>query len=472
VKHILLISLLILSAGSLIAMKLKPTGMVDNKPVITWASDANPSRTVQIGLFNQTNDRFRVQLDANNNAPDKVFVQTMAGVGPTTFDSGRWRLVELAEAGMLLDVTDELARRGITIDRFLPIARDAISLNGRIVGAPGNVWGDALWFHRDIFDEAGIPYPPESGLTFDQFVELGKKLTVRDEQGRTVRFGVMGLTYYQLLLTNGGRVLSADGRRCVLDRPEAIDALQKYVDLQRVHRIAPTPEDEQSISSSGGWGSGPITLFRDKRAAMAVGGRWWLCTYRTLKGPDGRFPLRLGVSEPPTTLYRRYHAGSRVIYANAMAPDADRAVEFLEFLSGDGYADLINLDGDALPGTISGLDRESYFHDPAKDVGGDGGGSLVWRRVAEHGISDDLTPYIPRSRVDQILNKQISLATQRNNPKSPRDALTDAARQVNEEIRFNVSRNVKLKERFDRPDTSPVYNNAPDADPRDARGTP
>jgi ABC-type glycerol-3-phosphate transport system substrate-binding protein len=40
---------------------------------------------------------------------------------------------------------------------------------------------------------------------------------------------------------NGGEVLSADLKRCLMNTPQAIGGLKFYIDLSLVHHVAPTP---------------------------------------------------------------------------------------------------------------------------------------------------------------------------------------------------------------------------------------
>ena len=457
-KYILLAVTLFLSILSCVAAYIRPSlEQASGKPPIVWASDDNPRRRFQIDLFNQASRAYELRLDANNNSSDKVFIQSMAGVGPHGFDSGRWMLIELSKAGMLLDITDALATRGITPDQFWPTALDSMTVNGRIVGVPGNAWGDGLWYHKDLFDEIGLPYPPESGLTWDQFLEIGAKLTRRDSNGRITRYAIMNLQVGAIFVSNGARMFTPDGRKCVIDSPEGIDALQKFVDLQHKYKLMPTPDEEASLGTSGGWGSGPITFFKDKRTAMAAGGRWWLCTLRDNKDANGMFTLKLGVAEPPTTRFRRFRTGARVVYANALAPDRDRVIDFMVYLGQDQYNDQINLDADAMPGLVRAATRPSYFSNPSGLAEGDGGSSPVWPSLLEHGVSDEVSPYINGSRVEQIMAKHVGLA--RELKKSPTQALKDVAEQVNAEIALNVSRSPQLARQFEQSDGKPVFNN-------------
>ena len=113
----------------------------------------------------------------------------------------------------------------------------------------------ALWFNREMFDKAGIEYPPitlDTAWTWDEFIEVAKQLTF-DANGNTPNdadFDKNSIRQYgayvnqwtwQLevwALSNGGKWFSEDGGTIVFD-DAAIEAMQRVVDLHLVHNVAP-----------------------------------------------------------------------------------------------------------------------------------------------------------------------------------------------------------------------------------------
>jgi multiple sugar transport system substrate-binding protein len=113
-----------------------------------------------------------------------------------------------------------------------------------------------LYYNKDMFDRAGVPYPPTNvanAWTWDQFVDVAKRLTL-DRNNRTpndagfdrnniVQYGAsVNPLAWQLevwTLSNGGGFYSSDGRSVIIDRPESIEAIQRVADLYLVHGVAP-----------------------------------------------------------------------------------------------------------------------------------------------------------------------------------------------------------------------------------------
>ncbi|MCL2821077.1 MAG: extracellular solute-binding protein [Oscillospiraceae bacterium] len=113
----------------------------------------------------------------------------------------------------------------------------------------------ALWYNKEMFDNAGIDYPPktlDSAWTWDEFIDTAKKLTF-DVNGNTPddpgfdknnikQYGAyVNQWTWQLevwALSNGGKWFSEDGGSIIFDEA-AIEAKQKVVDLHLVHNVAP-----------------------------------------------------------------------------------------------------------------------------------------------------------------------------------------------------------------------------------------
>jgi len=134
-------------------------------------------------------------------------------------------------------------------------------IDGRQYGFVTNPGPWVIFYNKSIFDKCGVPYP-KGDWTWEEFVEVAKKVTMKGTDGRrNETYGVMGYDLMEAIWQNGGSLFSKDGTRCTLDTPEAIEAAQWLMDLQFVHKCAPSPSEEESMAAAGGWGQGIITLF-------------------------------------------------------------------------------------------------------------------------------------------------------------------------------------------------------------------
>src|SRR5436190_23223049 len=86
-------------------------------------------------------------------------------------------------------------------------------------------------------------------------------------------------------------------------------------------KVMPSPADEEAMAQQGGWGSTTMKLIGSGRLAMAVGGRWWLCTLRRYD------KLRLGAVEAPHGPLRRFWRYGKSTMINKNSPHRDEALQ-------------------------------------------------------------------------------------------------------------------------------------------------
>lgn len=132
-------------------------------------------------------------------------------------------------------------------DDFFPFALEEGTYEGRLYGLNMLGGGHIIYYNKKLFDEAGIPYPYDlyrrGEWTMDKFVEVARKLTKKDSNGRYVQFGSnMPMPWYPVWAF-GGDFLSPDYKRCLLGTPEAVRGLQWMKDLRWKHHVVPTPAE-------------------------------------------------------------------------------------------------------------------------------------------------------------------------------------------------------------------------------------
>jgi multiple sugar transport system substrate-binding protein len=437
-KAFFAIAFCVLVLLSLVAWQIQPRPPEGKIPLV-WVSDDNPARREQILLFNDLHPQYELRLDprANQAGMEKVMLQCLAGVGPDVFDAySPSELDAFVRSGIAWDITDELAKRGIDMgEEVWPAILPTGIREGRVYGFPANVAVDAIWLNKDLFDAAGEPYP-EGSWTWDEFLEVAERLTIRDERGRIKQFGFLcdWWQWPQFIMLFGGSLYSEDGTRSAADSPEAVAAIEWMHDLMHVHHVMPTPVDEAAMATAGGWGSGTITYFGAGKGAMALGGRWWLCTLRDYEG------LNLGVVEIPHDDERIYRAYGRATVVNRYSPWREEALDFLVYEAGKEYNDLINRQADALASVIRYNYTPKFLHNPEhpeEDY------NEVWRDVVQYARPGDWSPFVDGQVVNRILTKKLDLV--KNDQQPAAEALREGAREINREIAKTLERDPSLQ---------------------------
>jgi multiple sugar transport system substrate-binding protein len=365
-------------------------------------------------------------------------------VGADLVDAyGGPQLVAFVRSGIALDITEEMASRGIMVDDFWPALRPVIMLEDRMYGIPRNANAPAIWYNKDLFDQAGIPYP-QSGWTWEEFISTAAAFNERDAKGRPVRFGFsssklafeyMGEVVLQLW---GAHWYSPERTTAALDSPEGAAALQFMQDLIYKYRIMPTPIEEASMTNAGGWGmGGGLTQFGAGQAAMAMGGRWWLCMLRA------DYDIRVGAVEIPHDPEAYIPGGGAAVVVNRHSDHIEGALAFLEYLHGPAYNLLTNRVADAVAPVREYSYTEDYEHNPdypEEDF------HAVFRAALERAEPTETSPYVNGQRVTKLYAAQCDLL--RLNKKTGAEVARDLTRQINATIVEQLNVDPTLRERY------------------------
>ena len=160
-----------------------------------------------------------------------------------------------------------------TRDAFLPIddlfkdvdraeyfeeVLDWYKFKGRFYGFPYSVDLCFIAYNKDLFDDAGVPYP-DGSWTVEEFIETAQKLTLdTDRDGHIDQYGYVGSIE---IGTFGDRLLSEDNTRCVLDTPEAARLAQLRIDLEKKYKISPPPDsDVRALSKNMSFEMGRVAM--------------------------------------------------------------------------------------------------------------------------------------------------------------------------------------------------------------------
>ncbi len=256
----------------------------------------------KIDEFNASQDRIHVTLMIIPRDGYETKVNTMAAGKqlPDATQLSEAMAVEFAAAGLLADVS------GMYPANDAPLKSLTFTYNGKAVGYSSGNEVLLLYYNKKIFDKAGIPYPPASAdkaWTWDEFVAVAKKLTV-DKNGVTadkpgfdpkniVQYGADFNRIWWMwpiaCVSNGGGLMSADGKELLIGKPESVEAMQAVADLYVKHKVAPSRADLNAMATLD------VNLLTGK-VAMATSGQWEIGVSLKNSVPDG---LDYGVAVLP-----------------------------------------------------------------------------------------------------------------------------------------------------------------------------
>lgn len=219
-----------------------------------WGTvEENEAVQNNIDTFNASQDRIEVEIMLIPWENYVTQLNTLASAGnlPDSATLKEEMVKPWVEKDMLVDVSSMYSDENKPLDCITFKDSDG---NPVAYGTAGNII--VMYYNKDMFDAADLPYPPgelDEAWTWDEFVSTAKQLTL-DSNGNhpddadfddqsIVQYGALVENLaWQLewpVLSNGGGFFSEDGNTLTIGEPEAIEAIQKVADLYLVDKVAP-----------------------------------------------------------------------------------------------------------------------------------------------------------------------------------------------------------------------------------------
>lgn len=193
--------------------------------------------------FEALHPEIKVELEYGvSDYRNKLQVMFVSGSAPDVALVNFDYIPEMVAAGMFEELTPYLERDQIHRSDYIPLSIDTFTWQGGLWAAPIYVTGESFVVNADLFAESGLALPDLS-WTWDSLVSAGKRLMRTESDGTVVQWGFVpwnGLQYglASLIRSNGGDVISADGRESLVNQPEAVQAISFLSDIYNVHGLS------------------------------------------------------------------------------------------------------------------------------------------------------------------------------------------------------------------------------------------
>lgn len=221
------------------------------KPLIKDFEDKNPDIKIEFVHIPQNYFQKLHLLFASNLSPDVIFVNNI-------------NAVVYADAGLFENLKPYIESDDFDKNDFFPPSFEALSYNGIIYAVPRDISNLVIFYNKDIFDKCKIPYPSSN---WDSQEFLNKAIAIKKCSGKwAFGFDKKSVFWLPFLWSNGGGLLSKDGKTVLLDRPESIEGIRFYSDLKNKYHLSPNDAQQGSLSNS--------QLFSHQEIAMQLSGHW------------------------------------------------------------------------------------------------------------------------------------------------------------------------------------------------------
>ena len=239
------------------AKTVTPAMAQNAKGSVTWCigKDTTGAFSQVVKLYNQQNPNVHaklLELPTSADAQRTQLIQREQAKSPECDVLGMdtiWT-AEFAAQGWLRDVTPAINARK---SEFIPSTLGTTQINGKYWAVPFNTNAGFLYYNT-----SKVKQPP---TTWQQAYQMAKTDGGLGYQG--ARYEGLTVDFLELLYSNGGSVLSSDGKKATIDSPQAQQALsfmQQGVKSGAVPKSASTWMEEESRNA---FQSGKVSLLRN-----------------------------------------------------------------------------------------------------------------------------------------------------------------------------------------------------------------
>jgi len=251
--------------------------------VMLWGNDQDITSIKDAAAgFAEAHPDITIEWETGDCGVDYATCKTLAAGDtlPDAFVMGTWNYFDAAGDGLIADVTPYLDKSDTSTADFTAPVIDALTTSdGQLYGLPMGYNVQSLFYNKDMFDAAGLAYPPADGsYTYDDLREWSAKLTLDAagvdaatagfdaesiQQWGYFNFAALPIPqgYLPVLSAFGGGVLGGEERNeCTVDSAETIAGFQWLQDVMWEDHSAITPQLQQEDSGSNRWVNGTVAM--------------------------------------------------------------------------------------------------------------------------------------------------------------------------------------------------------------------
>ena len=278
------------------------------------------------------------------------------------------RYAPFAAMGVLEPLAPYLRRSEVISESdFFEVATDSFKWRGQLMCVPQNISSLVVYYNRDLFDAAGLPYPSDD-WTWDEFLDAAQALTADlDGDGQTDQYGVgIEPSIFRLapfVWGAGGELVVLESGlrpiRLALDSRAAREGVEWFVELQTEHGVVPDALAESAESSE--------SRFLNGRTAMFFNSRRGTPTARSIDG------FEWDVAALPVGLERSGILHSDAYCMASVTEDKDAAWRFIEYANSPEGQAIVAASGRTVPSLVAVADSEVFLDPDAAPAN-----SAVW----------------------------------------------------------------------------------------------
>lgn len=165
---------------------------------------------------------------------DKLTTQLAANTGPDVVQMSYTNVAEYVARNQLVPLDEYIEKGVLDVSNLSESTLDMYRMDGKLYAVPAGVSTSLLFYNKDYFDKAGVPYPTED-WTWDDYMEAARKLTMdTDGDGKTDVWGTAymvnpagpDITFKKYIYERGGRMWNNDLKSVAFNSEEGLSAVE------------------------------------------------------------------------------------------------------------------------------------------------------------------------------------------------------------------------------------------------------
>jgi len=294
--------------------------------LVVWglqSSEEAAGLRAQIREFERRNPGVKVSvlgMGAGQMNPQKLMTAIVGKTPPDVINQDRFTIGDWASRDTFMDLTPLIERDrdkpdGVRPEDYYQPCWAEATYKGKVYAIPNSTDDRLLFYNKTLFREAGLD-PNKPPATWSELLEYAIKLTKRDKSGAIKQIGFIpnwGNSWlYLYSWQNGGEFMSPDGRRCTMDNPRSVEALEYMVSVYDALGGAQAIDKFQA-----GFQPDALDPFLTGKVAMKI-------DVDQAANNIARFnpDLNFGVAPPPVPDWRFKKTETNVVYDESGVPIA------------------------------------------------------------------------------------------------------------------------------------------------------
>jgi multiple sugar transport system substrate-binding protein len=288
---------------------------------------------------------------------DKLQTQLAGGTPPDVFAMDAPLYPDYQSRGVLMNLQPLIERDNFALDGYYEQSLVCYQTDEGYYGLPRDIQPSVMYYNKDMFDAAGVPYPDES-WTWDDVITYGQELTQdTDSDGTVDQYALwadlwdMELLWGSMIWQFGGEIVDENYTQTLLAGEDAMEAWRVIEQMIFEYGIMPTPSVAEQFGDP----------FESGNVAMTPAGHWVVPLYSNVDFAWDVAPLPQGDERASMVNSVGFVIGKDTRYP-------EEAWDFLKFLVGEPGQSRVTSLGLGVPTLMDIANSDAYLQQESAPI--------------------------------------------------------------------------------------------------------